>query len=139
MISVVGTDDLIPKTSQRRPWSQREKSAVWRQLEQYIALQRVPGKVLCLKALKAEPVLKRRDWRDIKNHVYNCIKKENEKKEVFPVHGLRSDLSFCTVQQSVAVGKFQAFMLCLYLFNLSSLLSIDMFVFNTNANGPEKL
>ncbi|XP_029916232.1 uncharacterized protein LOC115370202 isoform X2 [Myripristis murdjan] len=74
-----GTDCLIPTASKRKSWSKAEKSAVWRQLGQYITLRRVPGKEPCLKALKAEPVLKNRNWKDIKNQVYNSITAQKRK------------------------------------------------------------
>ncbi|XP_041815527.1 uncharacterized protein DDB_G0283697-like isoform X5 [Chelmon rostratus] len=64
---------LSQKKCHRRPWGSEEKAAVWRQLGQYSTLNRVPGKELCLKALDAEPILCHRDWRDVKNQVYNSI------------------------------------------------------------------
>lgn len=74
VISLSDSDLLRPKVCNRRPWSAGEKAAVWRQLGQFITLRRVPGKEQCLKALEAEPALRRRSWKDIKNQVYNSIK-----------------------------------------------------------------
>uniref|UniRef100_UPI0037E9B845 uncharacterized protein isoform X1 n=2 Tax=Semicossyphus pulcher TaxID=241346 RepID=UPI0037E9B845 len=71
---------LSQRTSHRRPWSSKEREAVWRQLGLYITLQRVPGKEECVKAVDAEPVLCRRDWRDVKNQVYNAITTRKRKQ-----------------------------------------------------------
>lgn len=71
--SRVGPQFLSLRKNHRRAWSSKEKDAVWWQLGQYITLQRVPGKEACVKALDTEPVLGRRDWRDVKNLVYNAI------------------------------------------------------------------
>ncbi|XP_056884945.1 uncharacterized protein LOC130523599 isoform X1 [Takifugu flavidus] len=37
----------LPATDQRRPWSDKEKAAVWRQLGKSIILKKVPRKQLC--------------------------------------------------------------------------------------------
>ncbi|XP_056880147.1 uncharacterized protein LOC130520465 [Takifugu flavidus] len=69
----------IRKPFQRRPWSDKEKAAVWRQLGKSIILKKVPGKQLCLNAIQAEPVLCQRTWKDVKYHVYNRIAIEKRK------------------------------------------------------------
>ncbi|XP_053733868.1 uncharacterized protein LOC128766343 [Synchiropus splendidus] len=62
-----------PQKSRHRPWSSQEKEAVWRQLGEFISQLRVPGKEACEKALNAEQVLSRRNWKDIKNQVHNTV------------------------------------------------------------------
>ncbi|XP_073805417.1 uncharacterized protein si:ch211-235f1.3 isoform X3 [Danio rerio] len=64
---------------QKRPWSDAEKKAVWRQLGTCITLLKVPGKDKCLKCLEKEPVLHTRGWRDVKNHVHNTIQSKKKK------------------------------------------------------------
>ncbi|XP_042357213.1 RNA-binding protein 25-like [Plectropomus leopardus] len=74
-----GTDP--PFLSQKKcEWSSEEKAAVLQQPGQYITLNRVPGNELCLKALNAEPILCHRDWRDVKNQVYNSITTRKRKR-----------------------------------------------------------
>ncbi|KAL7379509.1 hypothetical protein ABVT39_000549 [Epinephelus coioides] len=68
------------KKCHRRPWSSEEKAAVWRQLGRYITLHRVPGKELCVKAIEAEQVLCSRNWKDVKNQVYNSITSQKRKQ-----------------------------------------------------------
>ncbi|XP_037391621.1 uncharacterized protein LOC119264189 isoform X1 [Pygocentrus nattereri] len=63
----------------RRPWTDREKEAVWRHLTKYRALKNVPGKADCLRCIQAELALKTRTWKDIKNFVYNSITTEKRK------------------------------------------------------------
>lgn len=63
----------MQKKNERRSWTDVEKKAVWRQLGNFITLMKVPGKDKCIECIDAEPALQSRDWRDIKNQVYNTI------------------------------------------------------------------
>ncbi|XP_031144240.1 uncharacterized protein LOC116042262 isoform X1 [Sander lucioperca] len=69
----------VQKKTQRRPWSNLEKKAVWRQLGNCITLMKVPGKDKCIECIDAEPALQSRHWRDIKNHVHNTIETRKKK------------------------------------------------------------
>ncbi|KAJ8286468.1 hypothetical protein GJAV_G00039570 [Gymnothorax javanicus] len=67
------------RKAKRRPWSNLEKAAVYRQFGSFITLQKVPGKDLCLACLEAEPALHTRHWKDIKNQVHNLIQSNRNK------------------------------------------------------------
>ncbi len=69
----------MQKKAERRPWSDVEKKAVWRQLGNYITLEKVPGKEKCLECIEAESPLERRHWMDIKSHVHNTIQSRKKK------------------------------------------------------------
>ncbi|XP_043242757.1 uncharacterized protein LOC122392210 [Amphibalanus amphitrite] len=59
----------------RRPWSQEEKEAVERRMNWFVRKLVVPGLDYCRAALKEEPVLSSRTWRDVKYCVYNMIQR----------------------------------------------------------------
>lgn len=59
----------------RKKWSPEEEAAVRGQLKHCISLNRVPQKHEAERALAAEPVLRKRNWKDIKYFVYNLVKK----------------------------------------------------------------
>ncbi|KAK7464628.1 hypothetical protein BaRGS_00037828, partial [Batillaria attramentaria] len=63
------------RTSKRRAWSLAETSAVRRQLKQCIQLNRVPQKEEAELAIAREPDLQTRTWRNVKDFVYNMVKK----------------------------------------------------------------
>ncbi|KAL7877093.1 hypothetical protein SRHO_G00037360 [Serrasalmus rhombeus] len=67
----------------RRPWTDREKEAVWRHLTKYRALKNVPGKADCLRCIQAELALKTRTWKDIKNFVYNTTEANHTDADCF--------------------------------------------------------
>ncbi|KAI7811559.1 hypothetical protein IRJ41_000349 [Triplophysa rosa] len=69
----------MQKKTERRPWSDGEKKAVWRQLGNYITLAKVPGKEKCLECIEAESALEKRHWMDIKNQVHNTIQSRKKK------------------------------------------------------------
>ncbi|KAI7805749.1 hypothetical protein IRJ41_017285 [Triplophysa rosa] len=69
----------MQKKTERRPWSDGEKKAVWRQLGNYITLAKVPGKEKCLECIEAESALEKSHWMDIKNQVHNTIQSRKKK------------------------------------------------------------
>ncbi|KAK2810392.1 hypothetical protein Q5P01_000403 [Channa striata] len=68
-----------PPLQTRRPWSESEKTAVHRHLAMFIVERRLPGKDECLKCVRAERVLHRRTWKNVKNFVYNTINTLNRR------------------------------------------------------------
>lgn len=66
------------RTVLRKKWSPEEEAAVRRQLKQCLCLNRVPQKHEAERALAAEPVLRKRNWKDIKYFVYNLVKKNRQ-------------------------------------------------------------
>lgn len=63
---------------QRRTWTPEEKDAMNRQMAVFWLRKKVPNKRDCDDCLSKEPDLNRRSWRDIKNYVYNVIKKNSK-------------------------------------------------------------
>lgn len=63
------------KTVVKRPWTAEEAAAVRRNLSNCIIMKQVPQKDACERALAAEPVLRHRNWKDVKYFVYNQLKK----------------------------------------------------------------
>ncbi|XP_075887040.1 M-phase phosphoprotein 8 isoform X2 [Nelusetta ayraudi] len=57
----------------RKPWSEKEQSAVKRYLCEFITKMKVPGKKECNACIAAEPDLNGRSWTDIKNYVHNTL------------------------------------------------------------------
>lgn len=76
-------DDDAPervKIPGKRPWNEKEKTAVKRRMTKFIALKKVPGKDECLMCIaKESPVLSARSWKDVKYFVYNEIAKVKKK------------------------------------------------------------
>lgn len=61
--------------TKRRPWSTAEKQAVFYELSSFIRQKKVPGKTACEETIEKHPeALSTRDWRGVKNFVYNHIK-----------------------------------------------------------------
>ncbi|XP_029967431.1 M-phase phosphoprotein 8 isoform X1 [Salarias fasciatus] len=57
----------------RRPWSEKEQTAVKRGLSEFITTMKVPGKKECNACIAAEPDLEGRSWTDVKNYVHNTL------------------------------------------------------------------
>lgn len=57
------------------PWTVAERTAVLTWFENSIRKGVVPGKAPCSECLLANPVLKRRNWKVIKDYVRNTIAK----------------------------------------------------------------
>ena len=65
------------KTKQKKtPWSAAEITAVKKHLGGCIQMNRVPRKHEALKAICSDPALKRRKWNNVKDFVYNLLKKQ---------------------------------------------------------------
>ena len=56
-------------------WTKGERDALERHFRNHIRIQRVPGKLECDAAKKAEPQLAARTWQNIKFAVKNAITK----------------------------------------------------------------
>ncbi|GFO10708.1 sodium/calcium exchanger 1-like, partial [Plakobranchus ocellatus] len=67
------------KKMKRQPWSEDEINAVKRHLSDCIVTGMVPKKAQAMKAVAAEPCLRSRSWHNVKDYVYNLIKKTKEK------------------------------------------------------------
>ena len=52
-------------------WTEQEKAAVERHLQQHILTGKTPDKAACERCLAAEPLLEGRDWKGIKYFVKN--------------------------------------------------------------------
>eukprot|EP00057_Strongylocentrotus_purpuratus_P015041 XP_011669515.1 PREDICTED: uncharacterized protein LOC100890715 isoform X2 [Strongylocentrotus purpuratus] len=57
----------------RRPWSKEETRAVWKYFHQDIKKGNTPGKILCMRCIQQNEVLKERSWRDVKYKVRNSV------------------------------------------------------------------
>uniref|UniRef100_UPI0037E803F2 M-phase phosphoprotein 8 isoform X2 n=1 Tax=Semicossyphus pulcher TaxID=241346 RepID=UPI0037E803F2 len=57
----------------RRPWSEKEQTAVKSYLSEFITAMKVPGKKECNACIAAEPDLCGRSWTDVKNYVHNTL------------------------------------------------------------------
>ena len=63
------------KPVSRRAWSHDEEEAVMKHLNHCVVMAKVPNKELISKVLQDEPALQDRTWKNIKDYVYNKIKK----------------------------------------------------------------
>ncbi|XP_029985631.1 uncharacterized protein LOC115416058 isoform X4 [Sphaeramia orbicularis] len=61
------------KSSVKRPWTEKEKSAVNKHLGRFVEERKVPGKKDCTACIEQERALAQRSWKDVKNFVYNTI------------------------------------------------------------------
>ena len=59
----------------RAPWTEKEKEAVERHMDQFIKELKCPGMIECTAAIHQEPDLSSRSWKDVKYRVYNMILK----------------------------------------------------------------
>ncbi|XP_034545263.1 RNA polymerase-associated protein LEO1-like [Notolabrus celidotus] len=72
--------DVDVKKLGKRPWTDKERTAVKRRLAKFIALKKVPAKQDCLMCIGQESsVLRTRTWKDVKYFVYNEIIKVKRK------------------------------------------------------------
>lgn len=69
-----------PKVTIKRPWTDKEKTAVRKRLSAFMDQRRVPGKEDCVQCLKQEKALVERSWKDVKNFVHNTIVTLNRKE-----------------------------------------------------------
>ena len=67
--------DSSKRKFNRQPWSTSEVDAVKRQLGHCITTRKVPQKSDAMKAISSEPSLRKRTWKNVKDYVYNQIKK----------------------------------------------------------------
>ncbi|KAM8854804.1 M-phase phosphoprotein 8 isoform 2-T2 [Spinachia spinachia] len=67
-------DGTVQKPAlKRRPWNEREQTAVKHYLSEFITGMKVPGKKECNACIAAEPDLGGRSWTDVKNYVHNTL------------------------------------------------------------------
>lgn len=64
------------KAALRKAWTQQEKEAVMKHLSKNVLLTKIPSKLECDNCKSNEPILQNRSWRNIKDYVYNIIKKQ---------------------------------------------------------------
>lgn len=66
---------LTPKPIKltKRQWTTEEKEAVFRHLGKFILLKALPGKKSIDDCISAEPILKNRSWRIVKDYCRNRI------------------------------------------------------------------
>ena len=69
LVSLIGSK----RTVKRIPWTEEERSAVNSEIEHFLRIRKTPGKLDCDNCLRKYQCLSRRNWKDIKNFVYNCI------------------------------------------------------------------
>lgn len=73
VISSEQRKSISVKPNQKRPWSPEEKQAVLNHLGKYILQKKLPGADVIRKCIAAEPVLKCRSWKNIKDFCRNSI------------------------------------------------------------------
>lgn len=61
------------KSHHKRAWSAEEKKAVMKHLDNYILAKKLPGADAIRKCIDAEPALKHRSWKNIKDFCRNKI------------------------------------------------------------------
>jgi hypothetical protein len=64
--------------NKKQPWTNEEANAVKRQLRHCIRMNRIPRKHEAEQALASEPALRKRTWKNIKDIVYNLVKKHGK-------------------------------------------------------------
>ena len=62
-----------PRSTKRIRWTEQEKAAVRRQMNRYVTECRCPGMAECQAAIREEPALASRTWKDVKYSTYNMI------------------------------------------------------------------
>ena len=60
--------------TERKEWTEEEKDVVSRHLGSYILRGNLPGKIIIVKCMEKEQVLKNRSWRNIKDYCHNQIR-----------------------------------------------------------------
>ena len=66
------------KNVTKKPWSTPEQSAVLHHFDSFIRMGKVPRKQEVDEVIKKEPILQERSWKNIKDFVYNKIKKNHK-------------------------------------------------------------
>lgn len=69
-----GFGELKEGSSSRKKtkWSRQEKDAVQRHLQDFMSVSSaLPGKTVISRCLQAEPILKNRNWRNVKDFIRN--------------------------------------------------------------------
>ena len=66
------------KRGDYKRWTDIEMQAIKKQLSWFISLKKIPQQHDCLLAMKNEPALKNRSWKNIKFQVANIIKKDSK-------------------------------------------------------------
>ncbi|XP_065943595.1 uncharacterized protein [Magallana gigas] len=61
--------------TQKKPWNPSEMNSVNKHFSHFIAMSKVPGKNDIENVLKKDKILSKRTWRNVKDQVYNLIKK----------------------------------------------------------------
>nr|XP_034302502.1 uncharacterized protein LOC117681563 isoform X1 [Crassostrea gigas] len=64
--------------TQKKPWNPSEMNSVNKHFSHFIAMSKVPGKNDIKNVLKKDKILSKRTWRNVKDQVYNLIKKRRK-------------------------------------------------------------
>lgn len=64
--------------TQKKPWNPSEMNSVNKHFSHFIAMSKVPGKNDIENVLKKDKILSKRTWRNVKDQVYNLIKKQRK-------------------------------------------------------------
>nr|XP_054770981.1 uncharacterized protein LOC129278875 [Lytechinus pictus] len=76
-LNLKGSQGTKKKTSERKVWTKKEKTAVASSLRYFFIHHKLPGKREIEKAMSSQPVLQARNWKNIKDFVRNNIKKDD--------------------------------------------------------------
>ncbi|XP_047456744.1 M-phase phosphoprotein 8 isoform X2 [Mugil cephalus] len=96
-------DGPVQKSAlKRRPWSEKEQTAVKRYLSDFITKMKVPGKKECNACIAAEPDLGGRSWTDVKNYVHNTLQTVRRRNSQ---HKSEGDISVSSPKSPKAVEQ----------------------------------
>ena len=65
---------IAATSTKKKEWTQEEKDVVSRHLGSYILRGNLSGKIIIVKCMEPERVLKNRSWRNIKDYCRNQIR-----------------------------------------------------------------
>ncbi|XP_062313543.1 M-phase phosphoprotein 8 isoform X2 [Osmerus eperlanus] len=84
--SKVHTEKMRPVTAakprKKGSWSDEEQAALRRQFNDFVFMIKAPGKSECDACIAAEPALKDRVWKEIKNYVHNRLQTRKKQGSV---------------------------------------------------------
>ncbi|XP_056005644.1 uncharacterized protein LOC125658100 [Ostrea edulis] len=63
---------------QKKPWTSSEMNSIHKHFSHFITILKVPGKNDVTNVLKKDKNLSKRTWRNVRDQVYNLIKKQRK-------------------------------------------------------------
>lgn len=63
---------------QKKPWTSSEMNSIHKHFSHFITMLKVPGKNDVTNVLKKDKNLSKRTWRNVRDQVYNLIKKQRK-------------------------------------------------------------